>query len=159
VPADWGLYHQENGTLIWSVGLSNYITLDTSHANRTVWAACQAFEKGLLSKKVTLNNLIVSFKKNIWTAQKEPFYFNNMIDGTDPPLKMGPSRAGNVWFGWHRLAAYDETIKELFISIAYDLTNNGANVVGQNKGMEGQLCFYAWAARLLSPNGNPKIFP
>lgn len=162
VPTDWGLYHQENGTLIWSLGASNlakYGTLDTSHANRTVWAACQAFEKGLLPQRATLNNLIVSFKKNIWAIQKRPFYFNNMIDGTDPPLKMGPGGTGNVWFGWHRLAAYDETIKELFISIAYDLTNNGANVVGQNKGMEGQLCFYAWAARLLSPNGNPKIFP
>ena len=162
VPTDWGLYHQEDGTLIWSWGLSNlknYGTLDTSHANRTIWAACQAFEKGLLPQKVTLNDLIVSFKKNVWAPQKGPFYFNNMIDGTDPPLRIGPGRTGNVWFGWHRLAAYDQTLKELFISIAYDLTNNGTNVVGQNTGMEGQLCFYAWAARLLSPKGDPKIFP
>jgi hypothetical protein len=160
VPTDWGLYHQEDGTLIWSVGLSNYATLDTSHANRTSWAVCQAFEKGMLPENTTLNNLIVSFRKNIWAPQKGLFYFNNMIDGTDPPLRMGPGGAGNVWFGWHRLAAYDQILKGLFISIAYDLTNDGPNVVGQNKGMEeAPLCFYAWAARLLSPNGDPKIFP
>jgi hypothetical protein len=160
VPKDWGLYHQEDGTLIWSWGLGYYGTLDTSHANRTSWAVCQAFEKGMLPKKITLNNLIVSFKKNIWAPQKGPFYFNNMIDGTDPPLRMGPGGAGNVWLGWHRLAAYDQTLKELFISIAYDLTNNGPNIIGQNKGMEeAPRCFYAWAARLLAANGQPQEFP
>lgn len=165
VPTDWGLYHQEDGTLIWSWGLSdlvNYGTLDTSHANRTSWAVCQAFEKGMLPKKITLNNLIVSFKKNIWAAQKGPFYFNNSIDGTDNPTVggMGPGRAGNVWLGWHRLAAYDESLKELFVSLGYDLTNGGPNVIGQNKGIEeAPLCLIAWAARLLSPSGDPRIFP
>jgi hypothetical protein len=163
VPTDWGLYHQEDGTLIWSWGASNlvnYGTLDTSHANRTIWVACQAFEKGMLPEDTTLNSLIVSFKKNIWAAQKGPFYFNNFIDGNDRARSgLGPGKGGNVWFGWHRLAAYDDSLKDLFISIAYDLTNEGPNVVGQNKVMEGQLCFYAWAARLLSPTGDPKIFP
>jgi hypothetical protein len=163
VPTDWGLYHQGDGTLIWSWGISdlvNYGTLDTSHANRTIWAACQAFEKEMLPENTTLNNLIVSFKKNIWAAQKGPFYFNNFIDGNDRVRSgLGPGKGGNIWFGWHRLAAYDDSLKDLFISIAYDLTNDGPNVVGQNKGIESQLCFYAWAARLLSPDGDPKIFP
>ena len=165
VPTDWGLYHQKDGTLIWSWGLSdlvNYGTLDTSHANRTSWAICQALEKGMLPENATLNNLIVSFKKNIWATQKGPFYFNNSIDGTDNPTAkgMGPGGIGNIWFGWHRLAAYDDTLKDLFISLAYDLTNNGPNIVGQNKGIEeAQLCFYAWAARLLAANGQPQEFP
>ncbi|MDD5063945.1 MAG: hypothetical protein PHQ35_04185 [Phycisphaerae bacterium] len=164
VPSDWGLYHQADGTLIWSWGASDlvkYGTLDTSHANRTIWAACQAFEKGLLPQKITLNNLIVSFKKNIWVAQKEPlFYFNNMIDGTDPTLSMGPGRQGNVWFGWHRLAAYDESLKALFISLGEDLANGGLNVIGQNKGMkEAPICLIAWAARLISSQGKPEVFP
>jgi hypothetical protein len=164
VPADWGLYHQKDGTLIWSWGKSdlvNYGTLDTSHANRTSWAICQAYEKGMLPQKTTLNNLIVSFKKNIWATQKGPFYFNNSIDGTDPNVQSGgPGQRGNLWFGWHRLAAYDESLKELFVSLGYDLTNGGPNVIGQNKGMkEGPLCLIAWAARLISSQGKPEVFP
>jgi hypothetical protein len=53
-------------------------------------------------------------------------------------------------------------LKDLFISLAYDLTNGGPNIPkgAQNKAMEeAPLCFYAWAARLLSANGDPKIFP
>ena len=71
---------------------------------------------------------------------------------------MGPGLKGNIWFGWHRLAAYDDTLKDLYISIAYDLTNGGPNVIGQNKAMkEAQLCFFAWAARLLAENGQPGV--
>jgi hypothetical protein len=167
VPLDWGLYHQEDGTLIWSWGLSdleNYGTLDTSHANRTIWAACQALEKGLLSKKTTLNNLIVSFKKNIWVAQKGPFYFNNYINGQDGEVQGGGAGGlrGNIWFGWHRLAAYDDSLKDLFISLAYDLTNGGLHIPpgAQNKAVkEAPLCLIAWAARLISSQGKPEVFP
>jgi hypothetical protein len=116
----------------------------------------------MLPKNITLNNLIVSFKKNIWATQKGPFYFNNFIDGTDPAYGegMGPGRKGNVWFGWHRLAAYDNNLRDLFISIAYDLTNGGPNVMGQNKGMtEAPLCLIAWAARLTSTQNNEHLFP
>lgn len=165
VPTDWGLYHQEDGTLIWSWGLSdleNYGTLDTSHANRTIWAACQAFEKGMLPNEATLNNLIVSFKENIWAPQKGPFYFNNFIDGNDGDVQGWGAGGlkGNIWLGWHRLAAYDESLKELFVSLGYDLTNGGPNVIGQNKGMkEAPLCLIAWAARLISSQGKPEVFP
>lgn len=166
VPTDWGLYHQKDGTLIWSLGksdLENYGTLDTSHANRTIWAACQAFEKGLLPKKTTLNNLIVSFKKNIWAPNKGPFHFNNYIDGQDGDSGGWGAGGlkGNVWLGWNRLAAYDNTLKDLFISLAYDLTNGGPNLTGQqNKGCrDAPHCLIAWGARLISTQGNPEVFP
>jgi hypothetical protein len=66
-----------------------------------------------------------------------------------------------MWFGWHRLAAYDDDLMTLFISLAYDLTNGGPNMpLSQNKTMEeAPLCFYAWAARLLAPEGRPRAFP
>ena len=37
----------------------------------------------------------------------------------------GSVQYGNVWLGWHRLAVYDDELKDLFISMAYDLTSGG----------------------------------
>jgi hypothetical protein len=164
-PNDWGVIPREpTGGYVWH-WMINWrekipVVQDTSHANRTVWLAAKAYDQGLIDRP-RLEGFINTLKFQIWAPAKGPFYFNNFIDGNDRERSgLGPGRAGNVWFGWHRLAAYDQTLKELYISIAYDLTNNGPNIVGQNKGMEeAPLCFYAWAARLLSPNGDPKIFP
>lgn len=157
---DWGVIpNKKTGGFLW-YWTKNNVVPDTSHANRTVWLATKAYQENLIDRE-KLDGFINTFKHQVWAPDKKPFHFNNFIDGSDKIIgRMGPGKKGNVWFGWNRLAAYDETLKGLFISIAYDLTNGGPNVIGQNKGMENApLCFYAWAARLLASDGKPHIFP
>ena len=164
VPKDWGLVRQEDGTLIWHWTLKKIFTVpqDTSHANRTVWLATKAYEKKLIPE-TSLRGLILTFKKNVWAPEKGPFYFNNYIDGSDKPVQgLGPGRKGNLWFGWHHLGAYDDSLKDLFISMAYDLTNDGKHFpkLAQNVRMENApLCFYAWGTRLLAEDGQVEIVP
>jgi len=53
-------------------------------------------------------------------------------------------------------------LEDLFLSIAYDLTDGGPNLPrgAQNKTMQdAPLCLEAWAARLLSAQGQPFRFP
>ena len=119
---------------------------------------------GLIPNQILAASSVADFKNkiNILAARKGPFYFNNFIDGSDRRRPgLGSGCGGNVWFGWHRLAAYDNAVKDLFLSLAYDLTNGGPNMpLSQNKTMENApLCFYAWAARLLAPDGKPQEFP
>jgi hypothetical protein len=157
---DWGIIRNKTtGGFIW-YWTKDIVILDTSHANRTVLLATKAYNEGLIDR-AKLEGFINTLKYQIWAPGKGPFHFNNFIDGTDREVSgMGPGEIGNLWFGWHRLAAYDQTLRELFISIAYDLTNNGPNVIGQNKGMEeAPLCLLAWGARLLAEDGEPQKFP
>ncbi|MCF7955128.1 MAG: hypothetical protein K9M75_04945 [Phycisphaerae bacterium] len=159
-PDDWGVIpNKKTGGLVWYWTKDNTVQ-DTSHANHTVWLAAEAYQKKLIDQ-TTLISFVNTLKYQVWASEKKGFYFNNFIDKTDKPThSMGPGGIGNVWFGWHRLGAYDENLKNLFISMAYDLTNGGPNIVGQNKGMKNaQLCLLAWGARLLSPNGQPNTFP
>jgi hypothetical protein len=166
VPKDWGVTPNKltNGYIwYWMIDWKNQLLSiqDTSHANRTVWLATKAYSENMLDTN-RLNRFINTFKYQVWAKNKGPFYFNNYIDGTDTKAQqLGPGKNGNVWFGWHRLAAYDDVLKDLYISIAYDLTNGGGNIPdSQNKQMEeAPLCFLAWAARLLAPNGQPQLFP
>lgn len=166
VPRDWGLMPKvDTAGLIWRFAPSlqqDLQIIDTSHANRTVWLATRAFTEGLLPQ-AQVEGLIRTMKRQIWQPQKGPFYFNNLVDGTDTEVQgLGPGRKGNVWFGWHRLAAYDTTLRDLFVSMAYDLTNGGKNFPkkAQNQSMvEARLCLYAWVARLLAPEGQPQVFP
>ncbi len=163
-PADWGLVpNRTTGGYIWYyLNYGKPYILDTSHANRTIWLAAKAHDEGLVKKDI-IEGLINTLKYQIWAKDKGPFYFNNIIDGRDLKVQSsGPGKKGNLWFGWHRLAAYDPTLRDLFISIAYDLTNSGPGFPqgAQNKHMENApLCFYAWAARLLSLQGKPERFP
>jgi len=151
VPNNWGVIKtSEYPGYVWR-WTRNRIIQDTSHANRTVWLACKAYENNYIDRD-RLTNFIKTLKSQIWAPEKAAFYFNNYIDGRDEPYsQMGRGRKGNVWFGWHRLAAYDQSLKDLFISMAYDLTNNaeGFPHLAQNVRMENApLCLTAWAARL-----------
>jgi hypothetical protein len=167
VPRDWGLFDRVAGSYVW-LSVPSYDpnsptdSMDTSHANRTAWLASRACAEALISKS-TIQNLANTFRYQIWAPAKGPFYFNNYVDGYDGDLDgLEAGRGGNVWFGWHRLAAFDEGLKSLFLSIAYDLTNGGPNLPAgaQNKAMqEAPLCLEAWAARLLSDHGQPYHFP
>ncbi|KPL21620.1 MAG: hypothetical protein AMJ75_09625 [Phycisphaerae bacterium SM1_79] len=171
-PSDWGILPREStGGYVWYFipdwrRKGKTAVLDTAHANRTVWLAARAYHQGLIDK-AGLDMFIKTFKKQTWKPQKNPFYFVNFVDGSDIAYvdpKHGvlpPGYKGHVWFGWHRLAAYDDAVKDLFVSLAYDLTNGGPNMpMSQNKTMENApLCFYAWAARLLAPDGKPHEFP
>ncbi|MCK4752014.1 MAG: hypothetical protein KAS75_01110 [Planctomycetes bacterium] len=162
VPKDWGVIrNQQTNGWIW-YWTSRIIIQDTSHANRTAWFAAKSYSQNLVDRK-KLDGFINTLKHQVWAPDKAPFHFNNFLDGRDEYIRrMGPGRRGNVWFGWHRLAAYDDTLKNLFISIAYDLTNGGPNITKntQNFSMENaQPCLLAWAARLLSPTGQPQMFP
>jgi hypothetical protein len=171
-PRDWGILPQRStGGYVWYFvpdwrHKGKTAILDTAHANRTVWLAARAYHEGLIDK-AGLDVFIKTFKKQIWKPLKNPFYFTNFIDGSDIPYNdpkhgvLPPGYKGQVWFGWHRLAAYDDAVKDLFISLSYDLTNGGPNMpLSQNKTMENApLCFYAWAARLLAPDGKPREFP
>jgi hypothetical protein len=171
-PRDWGVLPSEStGGYVWYFipdwrRKGKTAVLDTAHANRTVWLSARAYHEGLIDKN-SLGMFIKTFKKQIWKPQKNPFYFANFVDGSDIAYidpkhgTLPPGYKGHVWFGWHRLAAYDDAVKDLFLSLAYDLTNGGPNMpLSQNKTMENApLCFYAWAARLLAPDGKPQEFP
>jgi hypothetical protein len=171
-PRDWGVLPQRStGGYVWYFipdwrRKGKTAVLDTAHANRTVWLATRAYHDGLIDKN-SLDGFIKTFKKQIWKPQKNPFYFANFVDGSDIAYNdpkhgiLPPGYKGHVWFGWHRLAAYEDAVKNLFVSLAYDLTNGGPNMpLSQNKTMENApLCFYAWAARLLAPDGKPQEFP
>jgi hypothetical protein len=171
-PRDWGILPREStGGYVWYYipdwrRRGKTAVLDTAHANRTVWLAAKAYHEGLIDK-AGLDRFIKTFKKQIWKPQKNPFYFANYVDGSDVPYHdprhgiLPPGYKGHVWFGWHRLAVYDNALKDLFVSLAYDLTNGGPNMpLSQNKTMaNAPLCFYAWAARLLAPEGKPQEFP
>jgi len=171
-PSDWGvLPRKSTGGYVWYFipdwrRKGKTAVLDTAHANRTVWLAARAYNEGLIDK-AGLEMFMKTFKKQIWKPEKNLFYFANFVDGSDVAYndpkhgKLAPGYKGHVWFGWHRLAAYDNVVKDLFLSLAYDLTNGGPNMPSsQNKTMaNAPLCFYAWAARLLAPDGKPQEFP
>jgi hypothetical protein len=167
VPGDWGLFDRTVDGYVW-LSVPSYDpnsptdSMDTSHANRTAWLASRACSEALISKS-TILNLANTFRFQIWAPDKGPFYFNNYVDGYDGDLHgLAAGRGGNVWFGWHRLAAFDADLRNLFLSLAYDLTNGGPNLPAgaQNKTMqEAPLCLEAWAARLLSAEGQPYRFP
>lgn len=171
-PNDWGVVPRKStGGYVWYF-IPNWrlkgkvAVLDTAHANRTVWLATRAYHDGFIDR-ARIDGFINTFKKQIWKPEKNPFYFANFVDGNDVSYhdpkygSLPPGYKGHVWFGWHRLAAYDDTLKDLFISLAYDLSNGGPNMpLSQNKTMENApLCFYAWAARLLALEGKPHVFP
>jgi len=167
VPEDWGLpviTDSDGATWLSILDLDpNNPTgaLDTSHANRTAWLAARAYGEGLLDQRI-VDGLTNTLRRRIWAPEKGLLYFNNYVDGSDCELDgLESGRGGNLWFGWHRLAAYSADIEELFLSIAYDLTHGGPNLPegAQNKAMkEAPPCFEAWAARLLSA-GQTRSFP
>ncbi|MBP7049659.1 MAG: hypothetical protein KBE65_01450 [Phycisphaerae bacterium] len=159
IPEDWGLTVVVGDDGVTWLSIPDFDpnsptgVLDTSHANRTAWLAAKAYDEGLIDQTI-MDGLANTLYYRIWAPEKGPLYFNNYVDGSDGPLDgLEAGRGGNLWFGWHRLAACDANIEELFLSIAYDLTNGGPNLPdgAQNKTMkEAPPCFEAWAARLLS---------
>jgi len=168
VPGNWGLFvHTTPEGDIW-LSVPNYDPnkpgepMDTSHSNRTVWLAARAHSEGLIDSYV-INGLVNTLRFEVWAPEKGPFYFNNYVDGSDGEMNgLLNGRGGNVWFGWHRLAAYDEDLAILFLSMAYDLTDGGENLPegAQNKAMvNAATCLEAWATRLLAAQGQPLVFP
>jgi len=168
IPANWGLFARSTADgQIW-LAVPNYDPArwfeptDTSHANRVAWLAAKAYAEGLVTQEV-VTGLVNTFRYQIWAPDKGPFYFNNFVDGSDGEMNgLSSGRGGNVWFGWHRLAAHDDGLKALFLDMAYDLTAGGRNLPygAQNKSMvNAQTCLEAWAARLLADEGQPSIFP
>jgi len=167
IPDDWGLFAAttDDGALWLSVpdfySSSPADVMDTSHANRTAWLAAKAYEEGLISQNV-VDGLANTLRYRIWAPEKGLFYFNNYVDGSDGAIKsLGPGRGGNVWFGWHRLAAYAPDLEGLFLSLAHDVAHGGPNLPpgSQNKTMqEAPLCLEAWAVRLLSDD-RTRSFP
>ncbi len=165
---DWGLVAQEADEGYTWLLIPNYAgsesasAIDTSHGNRTAWLVARAYSEGLIDASI-LHGLINTLEFRIWAPEKGLFYFNNFTDGSDSELDgLAPGRGGNVWFGWHRLATYDEDLQALFIALAVDLTVGGPNLPdnAQNKTMaNAPLCLEAWGARLLSAEGRPHSFP
>jgi len=169
IPQDWGLLpHTAADGYVW-LAVPNYdpnktvIAMDTSHANRTVWLAARACSEGLVDPSM-VDGLVNTLRFQVWDPDKGPFYFNNYLDGSDGDVNgLDSGRGGNVWFGWHRLAAYDEALCDLFLAIADDLTYGGPNLPdgAQNKAMQNAtLCLEAWGLRLLAgEKGRPFHFP
>ena len=124
--------------------------------------ACRGVAEGLLDT-AQVQGLVRTLKRQIWDPQQGPFYFNNHVDGSNAPVQqMSAGLKGNLWFGWHRLAAEDAALRDLFLSIAFDLTREGAFLPtgSQNKTMvEARLCYYAWGARLLASKQQARQFP
>ena len=168
IPDDWGLFAQQADAGYTWLLIPNYDrdsslpASDTSHGNRTAWLAVRAYSEDLIDEKV-LNGLVNTLEFRIWAPEKELFHFNNYSDGTDGELDgLAPGRGGNVWFGWHRLAAYNAKLATLFIALASDLIEGGSNLPpgAQNKTMaNAPLCLEAWGARLLTPASQPHRFP
>jgi len=168
IPANWGLFARSTADgQIW-LAVPNYDPVrwyeptDTSHANRVAWLAAKAYAEGFVKPEV-ITGLVNTFRYQIWAPDKGPFHFNNFVDGSDGEMDgLSSGRGGNVWFGWHRLAAHDDGLRTLFLDMAYDLTAGGQNLPdgAQNKSMvNAQTCLEAWAARLLADKGDPWIFP
>ncbi len=168
IPANWGLFARSTPDgQVW-LAVPNYDpalwseSTDTSHANRVAWLAAKAYAEGFVDSEVVAG-LLNTLRCQIWAPEKGPFYFNNYADGSDGEMGgLSSGRAGNVWFGWHRLAAYDDSLRTLFLDMAYDLTAGGQNLPygAQNKSMvNAQTCLEAWAARLLGEQGLPWLFP
>ena len=151
-PADWGVLSRGTG-YVWYWTVDGVQTVqDTSHANRTVWLAAEAYRDNLIDSK-RMAGFIATFKNQIWSTDKT-FYFKNYIDGTDASVGLlGPGRCGNVWFGWHRLAYLDSELDSLFIRLAESVADGGGAILpagAQNYTMpEARLCLLAWAARLI----------
>lgn len=169
IPNDWGLFPHATEKGYMCLSVPNYdpnkltAAMDTSHVNRTVWLATKAYDEGILDKRV-VSWLANTLRFQIWAPEKGPFHFNNYIDGNDGDLNgLEPGRGGNIWFGWHRLAAYDPVLEDLFLSIAYDLTQGGPNLPygAQNKAMpNAPICLEAWGVRLLvGEKARPSRFP
>ncbi|UCD52827.1 MAG: hypothetical protein JSW27_09345 [Phycisphaerales bacterium] len=168
IPDDWGLFAQQaDEGYTWLLipdyaGDGSTAGIDTSHGNRTAWLAARAYSEGLLDADV-LYGLINTLEFRIWAPEKGLFYFNNFTDGSDGEFDgLASGRGGNVWFGWHRLATYNEKLEALFIALAVDLAAGGPNLPdnAQNKTMaNAPLCLEAWGARLLSAEGRPHVFP
>lgn len=168
IPANWGLFARSTPDgQVW-LAVPNYDPAqwyeptDTSHANRVAWLAAKAYAEGLIGPEV-VTGLVNTFRYQIWAPDKGPFYFNNFVDGNDGEMDgLSSGRGGNVWFGWHRLATYDDGLRTLFLDMAYDLSAGGRNLPygAQNKSMvNAQTCLEAWAARLLADKGDPWLFP
>ncbi|MBN2130135.1 MAG: hypothetical protein JW741_11595 [Sedimentisphaerales bacterium] len=168
VPANWGLFPRSTSEGINWLWVPNYDpavwdeVTDTSHANRVAWLAAKAYAEGYVDR-AAVDGLINTLSRRVWAPEKGPFYFNNYVDGSDGAMGGLPGgRGGNVWFGWHRLAAYDATLRTLFLSLACDLTTGGSQLPAgaQNRTMlNAQTCLEAWAARLLAEKGHPELFP
>lgn len=168
IPANWGLFVRSAPDGQRWLAIPNYDPArwdepaDTSHANRVAWLAAKAYAEGLIGPDV-IDGLVNTLRYQIWTPEKGPFYFTNYADGSDGEMNgLSSGRGGNIWFGWHRLASYDDGLKTLFLDMAYDLTTGGRNLPtgAQNKSMlHAQTCLEAWAARLLAEEGSPSIFP
>lgn len=168
IPANWGLFARSTSDgWTWFVVPNDDPArwsepADTSHANRAAWLAARAYAEGLIDPNV-IGGLVNTLRDRIWTPANGPFYFTNYTDGSDDEINGLPAgRGGNVWFGWHRLAAHDESLRTLFLSLACDLTYDGPNLPtgAQNKSMlNARTCLEAWAARLIAEEGRPKIFP
>jgi len=168
VPANWGLFARTtpDGQTWFCIPNDDpvrwYEPADTSHANRTAWLAAKAYSEGFVGPDV-IDGLVNTLRGQIWAPGKGPFHFNNYVDGSDGEINgLSSGRGGNVWFGWHRLAAHDDGLRVLFLDVAYDLTAGGRNLPpgAQNKSMlNAQTCLEAWAARLIADNGWPWIFP
>ena len=168
IPANWGLLARSTPDGQTWFFIPNYDPAkwsepsDTSHANRTAWLAARAYAEGFIGPDV-IEGLVNTFRYQIWTPEKGPFYFTNYADGNDVDINgLSSGRGGNVWFGWHRLAAHDDGLRTLFLNLAYDLTNGGSNLPrgAQNRTMpNAKTCLEAWAARLIAEEGWPWIFP
>jgi len=168
IPANWGLLARSTPDGQTWFFIPNHDPAkwsepaDTSHANRTVWLAAGAYAEGFIGPDV-IEGLVNTFRYRIWTPEKGPFYFTNYADGNDMDINgLSSGRGGNVWFGWHRLAAHDDGLRTLFLNLAYDLTNGGSNLPpgAQNRAMpNAKTCLEAWAARLIADEGWPCIFP
>ena len=162
-PTDWGLVPvKETGGLKWYWNQGGALRVqDTSHANRTVWLATRAYALELVDREL-ITSLVRTLKAQIWKRGTSRFAFANYVDGSNQDVgSLGPGRAGNLWFGWHRLAAHDDELRRLFIELAEALSYGGGGIPpSQNKAMaEARLCYLAWGARLAAEAGQPRKFP
>ena len=165
IPANWGLFVRSAPDGQRWLAVPNYDPArwdepaDTSHANRVAWLAAKAYAEGLIGPDV-IDGLVNTLRYQIWTPEKGPFYFTNYADGSDGEMNgLSSGRGGNIWFGWHRLASYDDGLKTLFLDMAYDLTTGGRNLPtgAQNKSMlNAKTCLEAWAARLIEMYLTPR---
>ncbi len=169
VPKEWGLVKRtDTGGFQWYWQIRKKLVIqDTSHANRTVWTALKGYESGIVDPNI-VKGLINTFNKQIWKPGYKTFFFTNYLHGKrteylrSSGITSPPGFKGLVYFGWHRLAAYDDNIKDIYISMGYDITNGAKNFPEktQNISMENaKICYLAWAARLISENQNQKLFP
>ncbi|MDE2060648.1 MAG: hypothetical protein KGJ27_13155, partial [candidate division NC10 bacterium] len=118
-----GRFQPYQGGLIWDKGLGNYgpippndptTFMDTSHANRFLFALVDLYEAGIVFTKDDVVGVSALLTNVIWNQSLADPRFTNFIDGTNyPALNKTEWGLGQIYSGWVVLAEFDSQVLQV----------------------------------------------